>query len=86
MHKKLPWLELTSVTEIDGKLWFGSTRGAFMLCEDGTFNYYYGERWLPGNNVKHIEAGLENSVLILTDKGLGQICFKEMTLEDKAMM
>ena len=48
MHKKLPWPEITSVKKINGKLWFGSIRGAFMLCEDGTFNYYYGERWLPG--------------------------------------
>ena len=27
----------------------------------------------------------QNSILILTDKGLGKICFNEMTLHDKAM-
>jgi len=86
INRKLPWTELTSIKEIDGKLWFGSTKGAFMLRENGKFNYYYGERWLPDNMVKHIAPGPDNSVLILTDKGLGQICFKKMTLEEKALI
>ncbi len=86
MQRKLPWTELTAVREINGSLWFGSTRGAFMLREDGRFNYYYGKRWLPGNVVRDIEVGPDNSVLVLTDGGLGQICFEEMTLEDKAMI
>jgi hypothetical protein len=87
IQRKLPWTELTAVREIDGSLWFGSTKGAFMRSADGSrFNYYYGERWLPGDVVMDIDAGPDNSVLILTDKGLGQICFEEMTLEDKAMI
>lgn len=84
-HTKLPWTEITAIEEIDGNLWFGSTKGAFMLNEDGKFNYYYGERWLPGNHVVHISKGKDNSVLVLTDAGLGQIIFEEMTLHDKAM-
>ncbi|MCK5101989.1 MAG: hypothetical protein KAR17_04210, partial [Cyclobacteriaceae bacterium] len=84
-HTKLPWTEITTIEEINGNLWFGSTKGAFMLKDDGKFNYYNGERWLPGNQVKHISAGHDGSVLILTDAGLGQIIFKEMTLYDKAM-
>lgn len=86
LKNKLPWTELTSIKEINDQLWFGSTKGAFMLKEDGKFNYYFGQRWLPGDEVVHISDGPENSILILTDKGLGQICFREMTLEDKAMM
>lgn len=86
LNKKLPCTKLTTVKEIDKRLWFGSSEGAFMLREDDKFNYYYGERWLPGNQVIYIENGPDNSVWILTNKGLGQICFKEMTLEDKAMM
>lgn len=86
LNNKLPWTEITSIKEINGNLWFGSTKGAFMLREDGKFNYYYGERWLPGEIVKDINIGPDNSVLILTDKGLGQICFDEMTLEEKAML
>lgn len=85
IHKVLPWTELTAVTEIDGNIWFGSTWGAFMLRKDGKFNYYASERWLPSDNVLDIAKGPENSVLILTDKGLGEICFEEITLNEKAM-
>jgi len=84
-NNKLPWTEITSIKEINDQLWFGSTKGAFMLKDDGKFNYYYGQRWIPGDVVVHIAKGPENSVLILTDKGLGQICFEEMTLEAKAL-
>lgn len=85
VQRKLPWTEITSVQEIDGDLWFGTTRGAFMAREDGKFNYYASKRWIPSDRVIDIERGPENSVLILTDKGLGQICFQEMTLHEKAM-
>ncbi|MFK5972030.1 MAG: hypothetical protein QM485_02005 [Flavobacteriaceae bacterium] len=83
-HKKLPCTEITSVATIDEQLWFGSTKGAFMLKKDGKFNYYYGKRWLPSNLVQHISKGSDGSVLILTDAGVGQIVFEEMTLFDKA--
>ncbi|MDN5213487.1 hypothetical protein QQ020_15560 [Fulvivirgaceae bacterium BMA12] len=85
IHNQLPWPEITAVEEIEGALWFGSTKGAFMLKENNKFNYYNGERWLPGNHVKHISKGSGRSVLILTEAGLGKIVFKEMTLHDKAM-
>ncbi len=85
LNNKLPWTELTAIKEIHGNLWFGSTKGAFMLRNDGKFNYYNGERWLPGKRVVGINTGPDKSVLILTNKGVGQICFREMTLEDKAM-
>ena len=85
IQKKMPWTELTAVTEINGKVWFGSTWGAMMLREDGKYNYYASKRWLPSDRVVDIARGPENSVLILTDEGLGKICFEEMTLYDKAM-
>ncbi|HEX5026581.1 MAG TPA: hypothetical protein VFV68_14980 [Agriterribacter sp.] len=80
----LPWTDITAVTEINGKLWFGSTNGAFMLKEDGKCNYYASKRWLPSDTVTHIAPSSDGSVLILTNAGLGKICFKKMTLEDKA--
>ena len=83
-HQKLPATNITYLTEINGNIWVGTTQGAFMIREDGKFNYYYGERWMPGEVVQHISAGLDNSVLILTDAGLGHIHFREMTLHDKA--
>lgn len=83
-QRRLPWTELTAIREIKGSLWFGSTRGAFMERSDGKFNYYAGKRWLPSDNVVDIEPGPDSSVLVLTDRGLGQICFKKMTLREKA--
>lgn len=85
LHQKMPWTDLTTISEIDGKLWFGSTWGAMMLREDGKFNYYASERWIPSDTVVNIAKGPDNSVLILTNKGLGKICFEEMTLHEKAM-
>ncbi len=85
LQKKLPWTEITAITSIDGALWFGSTKGAFKLKEDGKFDYYYGERWIPSNTVVSISEATDGSVLILTEEGLSQIVFEEMTLYDKAM-
>lgn len=80
----LPVNDITVVKIIKDIVWFGSSQGAFMLRDDDKFNYYYGERWLPGEVVNDIAEGPDNSVLVLTDNGLGKICFKEMTLKDKA--
>ncbi len=85
IQKELPWTEITTIKYIDGNVWFGSTWGAFMLKEDGKFNYYAGKRWIPSDIIIDIAKGPYNSILILTDKGLGQICREEMTLYDKAM-
>lgn len=85
INRRLPWPAITVVKEVHGNLWFGSERGAYMLREDGGFNYYYGERWLPGEKVSDIVAGDGNNVFILTDGGLAKIVFEQMTLYDKAM-
>ena len=82
---RLPWTEITTVQEIDGKVWYGTTKGAFTTDESGKFIYYASKRWLPSDHVIDIEKGPENSVLVLTDKGLSRICFKGMTLFEKAM-
>jgi hypothetical protein len=84
VNRMLPSTELTAVAEIDGSLWFGSAKGAFMLKDDGKFNYYASKRWLPSDDVKHIAEGDGSSVLVLTGAGLGKISFMQMTLEEKA--
>jgi hypothetical protein len=83
--KRLPWTEITAVNVVDGKLWFGSTKGAFMLDANGKYRYYASKRWLPSDSVTFIGQGPDKSVLIATNKGLSDIRFKDMTLEDKAM-
>ena len=85
LQKKMPWTDLTTITSIDGTLWFGSTWGAMQLRQDGKFNYYASNRWIPSDTVISIAKGPENSVLILTTEGLAQIHFKEMSLYEKAM-
>jgi len=82
---KVPCPEITCINEIDGELWLGSVNGAFKLNDDGKYSYYSGERWIPGNHVKDIQKGPENSVIVLTEKGIGQIFFEETTLEEKAL-
>ncbi|MFC2123385.1 hypothetical protein ACFLU5_01135 [Bacteroidota bacterium] len=84
LNKKLPDTHISCITEIRGKQWFGSSRGAFALRDDGTYDYYASKRWLVDDRVIDISQGPENSVLILTDKGLSIINFVEMTLAEKA--
>lgn len=84
LNKKLPEPNISCIKEIDGKLWFGSSRGAFVLHEDGKFDYYVSKRWLVDDKVFDVSAGPDNSVLILTEKGLSKINFVEMTLAEKA--
>jgi len=84
LNQKLPVADITAVRVIGDRIWFGSSNGAFASRKDGKFDYFQGERWLPGNGVKSINPGPDNSVLIVTNAGLGQICFKSMTLFEKA--
>lgn len=81
----MPCTDLTVVRNINGNLWFGSSRGAMRLRDDGKYDYYASRRWLPSDSVTDIAVGPGNSVLVLTDKGLAKICFQEMTLLSKAM-
>ncbi|SHN24786.1 hypothetical protein SAMN04488057_113102 [Cyclobacterium lianum] len=83
-NTSLPWPDLTAIKEINGLLWFGSEMGAFMLREDGKFNYYYGERWLPAERVIQISQKNEDEILLLTDQGLGTLVFDTYTLAEKA--
>src|SRR5690606_11823594 len=82
--QKLPWTEITTVRNIRASLWFGSTKGAFKLREDGKYDYYASKRWLVDDQVVDLAEGPDGSVLVLTQKGLGKINFVPMTLAQKA--
>ncbi|MDX2442884.1 MAG: hypothetical protein QNK30_03690 [Bacteroidales bacterium] len=84
LDQKLPNTKISCIREIDGKLWFGSSHGAFTLREDGKYNYYASKRWLVDDKVVDISKGPENSVLVLSETGLSKIIFKEITLAQKA--
>ncbi|MCK5820543.1 MAG: hypothetical protein KAH17_01610 [Bacteroidales bacterium] len=84
LNNKLPHPNISCVREINGNLWFGSTKGAFMLRDDDKFNYYASKRWLVDDCVRDIFQGPDKSVLVLTENGLSKINFTEMTLAEKA--
>ncbi|MCD6596357.1 MAG: hypothetical protein J7L04_01640 [Bacteroidales bacterium] len=84
LSNKLPDSQITCIREINGKLWFGSARGAFSLRDDGKYDYYASKRWLVDDEVTDISAGPGNSVLVLSKTGLSKIIFTEMTLAEKA--
>lgn len=82
--QRVPAASITALKEVNGQMWFGTTEGAFQLRADGKYNFYNGERWLPGNLVIDFARGENGSVLILTDKGLTEMVYKHWTLAEKA--
>jgi len=84
INRELPNTEISCISEINGRLWFGSASGAFSLRPDGKYDYYASKRWLVDDQVSDISGGPDHSVLILTEKGLSKINFVEMTLAKKA--
>lgn len=83
INQKLPWTEITTVQADGENVWFGTTMGAFKMDAAGKFSYYYGDRWLPGEQVKDLIVQ-GNKTHVLTENGLGTIVFEEMTLAQKA--
>ena len=84
LNNKLPNTQITCISEINGRLWFGSARGAFSLRPDGLYDYYASKRWLVDDKVRDICSGPDHSVLVLTELGMSKINFVEMTLAGKA--
>jgi len=84
INRKLPSTEITSLKNIKGSLWIGSGKGAFKLLDNGKYDYYASKRWLVDDEVIDMAEGPDNSVLILTKKGLSKINFVQMTLSEKA--
>ena len=82
--QRVPSTNITAVEEVNGQIWFGTTEGAFQLRTDGKYNFYNGERWLPSNMIVDFAKGENGSVLILTDKGLTEMGYKNWTLAEKA--
>lgn len=63
-------------------LWIGTTRGAIRQV-GGDFQYFAGQRWLPGERVNGIAVGAK-SVYFATEGGLGIIAYEPYTLAKKA--
>ncbi len=67
----------------NGDLWAGTPEGACRLRE-GKWSYFWGKRWLPGNEVNTIALDAQNRAWIATDKGIACIESVRMTLREKA--
>jgi hypothetical protein len=79
----LPYADFTCVAVAGSETWFGTKRGAIRF--DGQdWAYREGQRWLPGNDVRSIVVGADGRVWFATDKGLGCIERRTMTLAEKA--
>ena len=81
---ELPCANVTCLTEIGGRLWAGTPKGAFAIDPNGHIDYYASRRWLVDDDVVDIAGGPNGSVLILSRAGLSLIHFEKMTLADKA--
>lgn len=67
----------------DGEVWLGTTMGAIRY--DGkNWNYRQGKAWLPGDKVNDIAVDAQGGAWIATDKGIGYIERRMMTLAEKA--
>jgi len=84
LQTKLPCTDIRCIKAIGGRTWLGTPQGAFVTRDDERIDYYASKRWLVDDVVGDIAPGPDNSVLVLTEKGLSIIHFKEMTLAEKA--
>ncbi len=82
--KRLPCIGVRCRRTIGDVVWFGTPRGAFSQQPDGRIDYYASRRWLIDDSVIDIWPGEDGSVLILSQRGLNIIHFREMTLARKA--
>jgi len=80
----VPFEEMTCLhLAANGDLWGGTTQGAWRL-RDGQFRYFWGKRWLPGNQVRAIWTDGPSKVWFDTDGGVAGIEERPMTLARKA--
>lgn len=79
----LPFEDTTCLASgFQNDLWIGTSRGAIRWV-DGHFDYFSGQRWIPGERVQAI-AVEGHRVSIATDRGLGVIDYEPYTLAKKA--
>jgi hypothetical protein len=67
----------------NGDVWGGTAQGAWRL-RDGQFRYFWGQRWLPGNDVRAIWTDHQGRAWLDTDGGVACIEEKPLTLAQKA--
>lgn len=67
----------------NGDVWGGTTQGAWRL-RAGTWRYFAGKRWLPGDRVNAIAFDRDGGVWLATNAGVARIAETPIRLADKA--
>lgn len=67
----------------NGDVWGGTPEGAWRL-RDGQFRYFWGRRWLPGNQVRAVWTDAKGRAWLDTDGGVACIEERPLTLGQKA--
>lgn len=80
----LPYNDFTcATTGPEGEIWLGTRIGAIRF--DGkSWEYRQGKRWLPGDDVRAISVDEQGNATFITNKGVGRIERRMMTLAEKA--
>ena len=79
----LPFNHFTCAAAADEVVWFGTETGAIRF-EQGNFYYRFSLRWLPGDHVNDILIQKDGTAWFATNKGVGEIIRKQLTLDEKA--
>lgn len=79
----LPFNHFTCAAASDEVVWFGTETGAIRF-EQGNFYYRFSLRWLPGDHVNDILIQKDGTAWFATNKGVGEIIRKHLTLDEKA--
>ncbi|MCE1198402.1 MAG: hypothetical protein LWW85_05490, partial [Marinilabiliales bacterium] len=80
----LPCQDILTISYLRSNWWLGTSKGLIQMDKPGSYRYYRGGRWLTDDRVTALSEGPEQSLLVLTEKGLTQICSRSMTLAEKA--
>ncbi len=67
----------------NGDIWGGTPEGAWRF-RGGEWRYFWGKRWIPGNNVSDILITNDGSVWLATDNGIASISERSMAMDQKA--
>jgi hypothetical protein len=80
----MPYITMTCLhLAANGDIWGGTTEGAWRL-RAGTFRYFYGKRWLPGNRIDQIWSDVQGRTWLRTEGGTACIEERPLTLAAKA--
>lgn len=84
LQTKIPIQNIEELMTINGKLWAGTGKGAFIKKDTEGFRYYASKRWLNEDSVISMDADTKGNIYFLTPTGLNEIKFTHITFLQKA--